>query len=178
LVTVTPGHQLGIRATSPARTLLDCARELSSARLTRILADGRRAGLLHLEQLRDVIARNPNHPGATLLRPLIDAVGAPTRSHFEDTFPDYCVRHGLPRPIINAQVNGYEVDAHFPEQGVIVELDGWEFHRDRHAFGADRERDAHALRTVRLTWERYTTAPESEARRLHAILARGPASSR
>lgn len=70
---------------------------------------------------------------------------------------------------------GYEVDAFFAAEGVIVELDGWEFHRDRQAFEDDRVRDADMLAaglvTVRITWERYTRTPDSEARRLKTILA-------
>ena len=53
---------------------------------------------------------------------------------------------------------GYEVDALFPEQRVIVELDGYEFHGTRQAFESDRERDATLLAagyvTIRITWDR------------------------
>ena len=71
-------------------------------------------------------------------------------------FPEFCARYGLPQPVINARVHGYEVDAWFPEHRVAVELDGWEFHRDRGAFEHDRDKDAHLLQfgieTVRITW--------------------------
>jgi very-short-patch-repair endonuclease len=72
---------------------------------------------------------------------------------------------------MNAIVAGYEVDALFAAERVIVELDSWEFHKDRGSFESDRERDAATLAvghvTVRITWERMTAA---EADRLRAIL--------
>ena len=100
--------------------------------------------------------------------------GAPTRSPLEDKFLPFCERFGLPTPKINTSVNGYEADAYFEAERVIVELDGYEFHSDRRTFESDRERDVHALAngvvTVRITEERLDGAPEREAQRLHAIL--------
>ena len=56
---------------------------------------------------------------------------------------------------MSAIVAGYEVDAFFPAEKVIVELDSWEFHRDRSSFESDRDRDAATLAagcvTVRIT---------------------------
>ena len=37
---------------------------------------------------------------------------------------------------MNAKVAGYTVDALFPDHKVIVELDSWAYHRDRHTFEA------------------------------------------
>jgi very-short-patch-repair endonuclease len=71
-------------------------------------------------------------------------------------------------------VAGYEVDALFEAEQLIVELDGWAFHADRDAFERDRDRDADTLAagcaTVRITWERMRRAPAQEAARLQAIL--------
>jgi hypothetical protein len=104
------------------------------------------------------------------------AAGAPTRSEFEDRFLAFCREYGLPEPLINTFVAGYEVDALFPAERLIVELDGWEYHRDRHSFHGDRDRDADTLEagyeTVRVTWPRLTQRAVREAARLLAILAR------
>jgi very-short-patch-repair endonuclease len=93
---------------------------------------------------------------------------------FEDDFPVFTREHDLPEPEMNATVAGYEVDAVFPVERVIVELDSWEFHRGHRSFESDRERDTATLEagyvTVRLTWERYTGRPHEEARRLDQIL--------
>ncbi|HET9104774.1 MAG TPA: hypothetical protein VFN55_15590 [Solirubrobacteraceae bacterium] len=164
----------GIRVTSPARTLLDCARELGERTTARLLAEARRAGLVHPASLNDVLARFPRHRGRATLLAVIHDPAARARSEFEVLFPEFCARYGLPSPVINARVHGRERDAYFPDQRLIVELDGWAFHQDRVSFEDDRERDAEALAaglgTYRLTWSRFTGTPEREAQRLAAIL--------
>jgi hypothetical protein len=138
--------QHGIPATSPARTTLDITPRLTDRALLRVLSDGRRAGYLHLDSLRDVIARNPRHPGTRSLSAAVeDAPENPTRSGLEDAFRAFVKRFGLPTPRINSRLNGCEVDAVFEAERLIVELDGWEYHNDHAAFDADRERDADAL---------------------------------
>lgn len=167
-------RQLGIRVTSPARTVLDSAPSLSDRTVRRAVNDARLLRYLHLPELADVIERFPRHPGAARLRGLLATPGGPTRSEFEDTFPAFCECFGLPRPVMGARVAGYEVDALFPGERVIVELDGWEYHSGREALERDRSRDADTLAsglvTVRITWERMLWAPSREAGRLHLIL--------
>ncbi len=167
--------QLGIPVTSPARTLLDCAPALSERAFRRAVNDARLGNHLHLPALADVVESAANHPGAARLRGLLATSDGPTRSEFEDTFRSFCECFGLPRPLMGARVAGYEVDALFPAQRLIVELDGWRYHSDRDAFERDRNRDADTLAagfgTVRITWERILSTPSGEAQRLQLILA-------
>jgi very-short-patch-repair endonuclease len=76
--------------------------------------------------------------------------------------------------MMSVMVAGYEVDAFFPVERVIVELDSWEYHSSRDAFERDRDRDADNLaagfETVRITWDRMMRAPSKEARRLDVVL--------
>jgi hypothetical protein len=166
-------RQRGVPCTSPERTALDLAPRLTAKQRTRLINDGRLSGYLHLAALNDVLARNPHHPGTRLLTPLAKDPGNPTRSGFEDDFKLFCAQYGLPAPLINTYVNGYEVDAYFPEYGVIVELDGRRYHEDPDSFEEDREQDAeqlrHGIRTIRITDERFITSPDEEARRLQEI---------
>src|SRR5437588_3145411 len=168
--------QLGLRVTSAARTMLDIAPRLSDKALVRGVDDLRRPGRLHLADLADVLVRFARSPGAKRLLPFIERPTGPTRSEFERAFIAFCERFGLPWPLVNARVNGVEVDAFFPEHGLIVELDGWDFHSSRESFVGNRDRDTemlvHGLETVRITSERLDATPEREARRLHVILAR------
>jgi hypothetical protein len=167
-------RNLGIRCTSTARTLLDIAPRLTAKQLTRAVNDLRHAHHLRLEQLAELLERYPRHRGAPLLRPFVAHRRGPTRSGIEDAFLEFTRRYGLPEPLINVKVNGREVDAFFPVERVIVELDSWGFHSDRDTFEGDRDRDAAMLEvdlpTVRITWERLTETAEREAKRLHAIL--------
>ena len=78
-----------------------------------------------------------------------------TRSELERIFVEVCDGARLPRPAMNLFVAGYEVDAAWLEEGVVVEVDSFEFHRTRAAFEADRRRDAalqrQGLRVMRVT---------------------------
>jgi hypothetical protein len=167
-------RQHDVPVTSPERTILDVAPRLPRKQLTRMVNDARLSGYVHLASLGDVVARNRCHPGAKLLEPFVQDRANPTRSGFEDDFKLFAARYGLPTPLINVKVNGYEVDAYFPDHHLIVELDGHNYHADPEAFERDRERDAenlkHGLRTVRITTTRFTQTPEREAQRLQDIL--------
>ena len=44
-----------------------------------------------------------------------------------------------PRPRFNAPVAGFEVDALWPVERVVVELDGWADHKERAAAARDRD---------------------------------------
>lgn len=168
------GVHMGIRVTCPARTLLDVGPRMRPKSLTRAVNDARRAELLDLAALADVVQRFPLHPGAPLLAPHAATKQNPTRSPFEDDFLPFCQRFGLPTPRVNVVVGGYEVDAYFEAERLIVELDGWDFHKDRRAFEDDRERDATMLAlgvvTIRITRERLKRDPQREADRLLRIL--------
>jgi hypothetical protein len=165
----------GIKATSPAVTLLHCAPRMPRKSLARRVNEARRAEILTPAELADVVTRFPRHPGAPLLRPHAHTDQNPTRSGFEDDFLAFCERFGLPEPRLNHPLHGYEADAYFEEAKLIVELDGWNFHSDRQAFEDDRERDAtmlaHGISTIRITRRRLTQDPHREAVRLQAILA-------
>jgi very-short-patch-repair endonuclease len=167
-------RHLGIRVTSPARTVLEIAPRLTDQALARAVNDARLGRHLRLTDLDELLERTPHHPGARRLRPFADTRQAPTRSGWEDKLTGFAERFDLPTPRINAHVAGWEVDAVFDDERLIVELDGWETHQDRRSFETDRERDAATLAagfaTVRVTWDRFHNAPAREAARLQQIL--------
>jgi very-short-patch-repair endonuclease len=78
-----------------------------------------------------------------------------TRSGLEERFLAICRDHGLPKPLVNHSVEGFEVDFTFQEARLLVETDSWRYHRTREQFERDRHRDAaHAragYRTLRFT---------------------------
>lgn len=166
-------RQLGIRVTTPARTVLDNAPRLAGKRLARFVNGALRTRYLHVPDLADVLNRNPNHPGAKRVVPL---VGKPTNSPLKDDFLEFAQRYGLPTPTTNTYLLDYEIDVFYPRERVIVEVDGYEFRSDRDSFERDRKRDAIMLAadivTVRTTKDRMKDEPEPEADRLRAILAR------
>jgi very-short-patch-repair endonuclease len=83
---------------------------------------------------------------------------------------------GLPEPTLSTYVAGYEADAFFEEEKIVIELDSWTFHNDKDAFESDRDRDVDRLLagciTVRITWERIKFRSAREAARLRELAAR------
>jgi hypothetical protein len=165
----------GIAVTAASRTIIDVAPRMDDRLLARTIDDGLRSGVLSRSALIRQLERCPSRPGIARVRAVVSTDDGPSRSDWERAFPAFCARHGLPRPQLNASVCGYEVDALFSDEKLIVELDGWSFHASRTAFEKDRERDAETLRagfaTVRITWRRLSQRPADEAERLRAILA-------
>jgi very-short-patch-repair endonuclease len=166
-------RHLGIAVTSPAKTVLDYGPRLSDDRLARVVDDALR-GPLSRDALGELLGRCPTYPGAKRLLPFVLESGAPTRSQFERAFKAFARRFGLPPYELNTIVCGREVDVLFAAERVIVELDGYHFHRGRGSFERDRNQDVEALThgfiTVRITWSRMQGTPAKEAERLHTIL--------
>jgi very-short-patch-repair endonuclease len=167
---------LGIRLTSPARTLLDITPGMTDAQLARAAREARLNRYLRLPDLRELLTRQPRHPGATRLKGLAATTTGPTRSDFEDLFLEFVRRFNLPIPLVNTKVAGYEVDILFGAEKVVIELDSYEFHRDRRSFMRDREKGAalaaEGFLTVYETWDRIIGAgADREAARLHKTLA-------
>jgi hypothetical protein len=96
--------------------------------------DAARAGrILRERHLVSLLARFPGRRGNRTLRELIAAPGF-TRSRAERRMLSLVERAGLPRPLRNTLVGGHEVDLHWPEHRLVVEVDGFAFHSaERHS---------------------------------------------
>ena len=168
--------QLGIRVTTPARTLIDMSPRLKDKAFKRAVNNGLHSLWLTEDQLVATLRRHPNLAATKRIAKLIGHEGTPTRSGWEDEFPKFCADHGLPAPVMGLPFHGYILDAVFVAERVIVELDSWPFHKGKIPFEADRERDAETLArgfvTIRVTEERLDQRAKTEAKRLHAILER------
>lgn len=64
-----------------------------------------------------------------------------SRSDLERDFLALFLRHGVPPPEVNATVGRWEVDFLWRSQRVVVEADGFAYHRGSVAFEADHARD-------------------------------------
>jgi predicted transcriptional regulator of viral defense system len=134
-----------IRVTTPARTLLDLASSLPRRALERALDQAELDELFDLRALQATVDRHRRERGAGALASALkhDVAGTTaTKSKLEELMLAICDGHGLPRPLVNAWLEGVEVDFHWPAQRLVVEADSYRFHRSRRAFERDRERDA------------------------------------
>jgi very-short-patch-repair endonuclease len=147
-------RRAGIPVTKPARTLRDLRRTLPSRQFAAAL---RQAEFLRLPLEHRV---TPDR----------------TRSELETRLLAICRRHRLPRPEVNVPVDRFLVDFLWRPARLIVELDGWEFHRTRSAFEEDRARDARlkllGYDVLRFTWRQVQSEPRQVAAAIRALLRR------
>ena len=151
----------GIPVTCLARTLVDEGALLTQQQLRRTFEEADRRGLLDADAVARACHRGRGRKGvANARQALADYRPDPpkSRSDLEEDFLDFCRDNGIPEPSVNVWIAGQEVDMAWPEHGVIVELDSWEFHRTREAFERDRERleelAAADLKPIRVTSRR------------------------
>jgi len=164
----------GIPVTSLARTLIDIAQRARPHDLRRAIEAAERTGRFDLAAVDEVMTRRPR--GTAPLRAALAQLRPTgfTRSELERRFMELVDEAGLPLPSQNVYLDGYEVDAVWEEQRVVVELDGYEFHRTRAAFERDRERDAklqaEGWRVLRFSWRQVVFEPETVVRALERTL--------
>jgi very-short-patch-repair endonuclease len=166
----------GIPVTSPARTVLDLAAEASAHELEKVTAEVYVQRLVTRDGFLHLLSGHPGRRGAKALRDLVGCgeTVAMTRSEAERRLLALIRRAGLPAPAVNARLGRYEVDFLWPEQRLVVEVDGFAFHSSRVAFDRDRTRDAQltaaGYRVVRLTWRQIVNDPEATLVRLTRAL--------
>lgn len=148
----------GIPVTRPQQTLIDFSRVADPGELRRAI---RQAELIGLP---------------------IDAlalIGDRTTSELERRFLILCRRQRLPQPEVDVRIGRYRVDFLFREARLIVETDGYRYHRGSIAFEDDRARDnalmALGYDVLRFTWRRIVDEPEEVAALVRQRLARAAA---
>lgn len=165
-----------IPVTSIARTMLDLAAVIGQARLERAIAEAERSELFDLRAIERLWRRNRGCRGVSVLRAALETFQEvpETRSGLEHRFVTLCREANLPPPTVNRIVEGFEVDALWEKARLVVELDGYAFHRGRAAFERDRMRDAALMlagyKVLRVTGRRLLDAPESLAATIQRLL--------
>jgi len=162
-----------IPVTTPARTLLDLAATLPRRAVERAVDQAEVLRLFDLVALNATIEAHAARPGAPLLRAVLeehDAGTTVTRSELEERFLGLCSENGIDRPRVNSRIADLEVDFHWPDRRLVVEVDGYGFHGTRAAFERDRRRDATlaaaGLRVLRFSHLQLTTRAEEVVRAL------------
>jgi very-short-patch-repair endonuclease len=156
----------GMRVTTPARTLTDIAGTTTPRELARLVEEAQRLKLVTPGELAAAVERARGRTGVGRLKTILLSAAEPafTRSEAERRLLELVREAGLPRPLTNVNVAGYEVDFLWPQHRLVVEVDGYEFHRSREAFERDRARDAALLvagfRVLRVTWRQLTNEPQ------------------
>ena len=170
-------RQKGLPLTAPARTLLDLAAVIPRQTLEQAVAEALARRLTSMSALRDALERAPRRHGARALRELLDRRAAPawTRSDAERLMLAIIRREHLPEPATNIQLEQWNVDFLWRDQGLVVEVDSYGFHSSPAAFERDRRKDLDLddsdLRVRWVTFQQLRDEPEQTVRRLRRWLA-------
>ncbi|MFL5823990.1 MAG: DUF559 domain-containing protein [Solirubrobacteraceae bacterium] len=132
----------GLPVTTPSQTIVDFAAIGPADLLRFVLANADHDDLLRIHELSSMTGRGIagtvalNDALATHLPEL-----ARTRSRGERLMLTFCQSQGLPIPEVNVYVHGWLVDGHWPQQKLVVEIDGWPGHRTPAQLYTDHQRD-------------------------------------
>lgn len=172
----------GIPVTTVARTLLDLG-AVDARRVPNAFEQADVLGLLDARELQRLVDEHPRRPGTRAIRTVLASAAdwrGITRSALEARFRAVVDEAGLPAPSMNCPVDlgafVIEADAVWHDARLIVELDGYAYHRTPGAFERDRERDRAAVaagwRVIRITWRQLASDPRGVIRDLRAALVR------
>lgn len=152
----------GIPVTTPERTIADLRRAIVTRGCPATVSTG---------ELRRAVRQ------AGVLGLRVDATedADRTRSELEHLFLRLCKRHGLPTPEVNVPIDSLLVDFLWRDRWLIVETDGYRYHRGRAAFEEDRDRDlklkALGYEVIRLSYLQVKEKPARVAKLLAALLS-------
>jgi very-short-patch-repair endonuclease len=172
---LTPDHMScrhGIAATNPICTLIDLAVRLERDSLEAAINEADKLHLTDPEALRSALDDFPRRPGSGVLREVLDRqTFMLADSALERRFLAIAREAGLPAPETGRLLNGFRVDFHWQDLGLVVETDGLRYHRTPAQQAKDRLRDqthtAAGLTTLRFTHAQVRYEPD----RVRATLA-------
>jgi very-short-patch-repair endonuclease len=179
----------GYAVTSVARTLLDMSVGESVDRVAKWIHEAGVMRVLDFHEVHAVLGREQHHRGRAVLEAALAAEVAPTRSELEEAFLAISRRARMPKPMVNEHVwSGValeEVDVHWPQLGLICEVDGGAVHWSRWRRRRDAAKDARFRAQGWIVWRvpelDITLAPDtvaSQLRRLATVGLENPADSR
>jgi very-short-patch-repair endonuclease len=137
----------GIPVTSMARLLVDLTDVLTAHQLANVIHEAAFRGHFSVLATRDAMQRANGRRNLHVLEKALrlNAEGsAGTKSRHEDAFLALIQPSGICEPRVNTQLHGFEVDCHWPELKLVVEVDGSGHGRER-----TQRDDAHEDRMLR-----------------------------
>ena len=140
--------RLNIPLTQPVRTFIDLASVAGPKTVERAINEADKLDVIDADSLRRALDDHPGEPGIRPLREVLDEhTFRLSDDELELLFRPIAAAAGLPTPETKQLINKFEVDFFWPELGLVVETDGWRYHRTPSA----QTRDA-------LRFQRHTAA--------------------
>ncbi|HVD86307.1 MAG TPA: type IV toxin-antitoxin system AbiEi family antitoxin domain-containing protein [Solirubrobacterales bacterium] len=129
-----PSHELTTRLniplTQPVRTFLDLTTVAGPKMVERAINEADKLDVIDADVLRRALDAHTGEPGVRPLRRILDKhTFRLSDDELEVLFRPLATAAGLPTPLTKQIVNRFEVDFFWPDLGLVVETDGWRYHR-------------------------------------------------
>jgi hypothetical protein len=160
----------GIPVTTVARMLVDLSDVLTKFQLANVIYEAAYRNRFDLRATRRAIQRANGRHNLHVLEQAIALYlsgSAGTRSALEDAFLSLLQSAGIAEPLVNTHLLGEEVDCHWPDRMLVIEVDG-PSHRNRPPAQRDDARKDAKLRAAGYTVLRFTDV-EIERRPEHVL---------
>jgi len=146
----------GIPVTQPVRTFLDLVSVNGPRDLERAINEADKLDVIDADELRLALDDHAGEKGVRPLRRILDKhTFRLSDDELERLFRPLAAAAGLPVPLTKHIVNKFEVDFYWPDLGLVVETDGWRYHRTPSAQSRDALRFqthvAHGLTPLRFS---------------------------
>jgi very-short-patch-repair endonuclease len=145
-----------IPLTRPVQTFLDLSTVTGPKGLERAINEADKRDVIDADALRKALDDHPGEAGVRPLRRILDKhTFRLSDDELERLFRPLTAAAGLSVPLTKQMVNNFEVDFHWPDLGLVVETDGWRYHRTPSAQSRDALRFqvhvAHGLTPIRFS---------------------------
>jgi hypothetical protein len=122
--------RLNIPLTQPVRTFLDLTTIAGPKTVERAINEADKLDVIDADSLRRALDDYPGQPGVRPLRRILDEhTFRLSDDELERLFRPIAAAAGLSTPLTKHMVNEFEVDFFWPDLGLVVETDGWRYHR-------------------------------------------------
>jgi Protein of unknown function (DUF559) len=130
-----------IPLTEPVRTFLDLVTTLGPRDLERAINEADKRDVIDADALRKALDDHAGERGVRPLRRILDKhTFRLSDDELERLFRPLAAAAGLPTPLTKQIVDEFEVDFFWPDLGLVVETDGWRYHRTPAAQTRDARR--------------------------------------
>jgi very-short-patch-repair endonuclease len=128
----------GVPLTRPVQTFLDLVSVMGPRDLERAINEADKLDVIDADQLRHALDDHPGEMGVRPLRRILDKhTFRLSDDELERLFRSLAASAGLPVQLTKHVVNEFEVDFYWPDLGLVVETDGWRYHRTPSAQSRD-----------------------------------------
>ncbi len=151
----------GLAVTRRPLTLLDCVGVRPDA--TTLLDRSLQSVGVTVASLRSALERNAGRHGMAEARRIVEVVESDTESEAERRFANLMTAEGISGWLTQLPIGRYRADFAWLAEKLVVEVDGWAFHKDSVRFQSDHDkRNAFArqgLTVLAFTWHDVVNTP-------------------